>query len=148
MTRLQPDDVVRAQVVQKRGPVRSRHADGRPVFQDGESGVIHVIAERVHDFTPLLANLSSAGPKEIDPSTPTDEPRKGGPGIMRSDLLLINKIDLAPHVGASLEVMERDARKMRGDRPFVFTNLKTGEGAAAVAGFVERAGGMAGVGAA
>jgi len=55
-------------------------------------------------------------------------PRKGGPGIMRSDLLVINKIDLAPYVGADLEVMARDARRMRGDRPFVFTNLKTGEG--------------------
>ena len=55
-------------------------------------------------------------------------PRKGGPGITRSDLLVINKIDLAPHVGASLEVMERDARAMRGDRPFVFTNLKDGTG--------------------
>jgi urease accessory protein len=55
-------------------------------------------------------------------------PRKGGPGITRSDLLVINKIDLAPHVGASLEVMDRDARKMRGDRPFLFTNLKDGTG--------------------
>src|SRR5450631_1350983 len=57
-------------------------------------------------------------------------PRKGGPGITRSDLLVINKIDLAPHVGASLEVMDRDARKMRGDRPFLFTNLKDGTGVA------------------
>jgi urease accessory protein len=56
-------------------------------------------------------------------------PRKGGPGIMRSSLLVINKIDLAPFVGADLGVMERDARRMRGERPFVFTNLKTGEGA-------------------
>jgi urease accessory protein len=55
-------------------------------------------------------------------------PRKGGPGITRSDLLVINKIDLAPHVGADLGVMERDARRMRGARPFVFTNLRTGEG--------------------
>jgi len=55
-------------------------------------------------------------------------PRKGGPGIIRSDLLVINKIDLAPHVGASLEVMDRDARKMRGNRPFLFTNLKSGSG--------------------
>src|SRR2546425_11030306 len=55
-------------------------------------------------------------------------PRKGGPGITRSDLLVINKIDLAPHVGADLSVMDRDARRMRGDRPFVFTNLRTGEG--------------------
>jgi urease accessory protein len=56
-------------------------------------------------------------------------PRKGGPGIMRSSLLVINKIDLAPYVGADLSIMERDARRMRGERPFVFTNLKTGEGA-------------------
>ena len=55
-------------------------------------------------------------------------PRKGGPGIKRSGLLVINKIDLAPHVGASLEVMDRDSRRMRGEGPFVFTNLKTGEG--------------------
>ncbi len=59
-------------------------------------------------------------------------PRKGGPGITRSDLLVINKIDLAPHVGADLGVMERDARRMRGSRPFVFTNLKTGDGVAAI----------------
>ena len=69
-------------------------------------------------------------------------PRKGGPGITRSDLLVINKIDLAPHVGASLQVMERDTRRMRGERPFVFTNLKTGQGAAEVARFLEREGGL------
>jgi urease accessory protein len=67
-------------------------------------------------------------------------PRKGGPGIMKSDLLIINKIDLAPHVGASLEVMERDARKMRGDRPFVFTNMKTGHGLDQVVAFIEKQG--------
>ena len=64
----------------------------------------------------------------IDVAAGDKIPRKGGPGIMKSDLLVINKIDLAPMVGASLEVMERDAKKMRGERPFVFTNLKTGEG--------------------
>jgi len=64
----------------------------------------------------------------IDVAAGDKIPRKGGPGITKSDLLVINKIDLAPHVGASLEVMDRDARKMRLDRPFVFTNLKTGEG--------------------
>jgi len=69
-------------------------------------------------------------------------PRKGGPGITRSDLLVINKTDLAPHVGASLEVMEKDTKRMRGERPFVFTNLKTGEGAAEVSRFVEHAGGL------
>src|SRR5450432_4099358 len=70
-------------------------------------------------------------------------PRKGGPGITRSDLLVINKIDLAPHVGASLEVMDRDARKMRGERPFVFTNLKKGEGVDTVVDFIEEKGGLA-----
>jgi urease accessory protein len=65
-------------------------------------------------------------------------PRKGGPGITRSDLLVINKIDLAPHVGADLAVMERDARRMRGPRPFVFTNLKTGTGMEAIVGWLRR----------
>ena len=64
----------------------------------------------------------------IDVAAGDKIPRKGGPGITRSDLLVINKIDLAPYVGASLEVMERDARRMRPERPFVFTNLKSGEG--------------------
>jgi urease accessory protein len=65
-------------------------------------------------------------------------PRKGGPGITRSDLLVINKIDLAPHVGADLAVMERDARRMRGERPFVFTNLRDGTGADDVVGWIRR----------
>ena len=65
-------------------------------------------------------------------------PRKGGPGITRSDLLVINKIDLAPYVGADLAVMERDAKRMRGDRPFVFTNLRDGDGAQAVADWIRR----------
>ena len=65
-------------------------------------------------------------------------PRKGGPGITRSDLLVINKIDLAPHVGADLAVMDRDARRMRGPRPFVFTNLKTGEGVDDIVRWMER----------
>jgi urease accessory protein len=67
-------------------------------------------------------------------------PRKGGPGIVKSDLLVINKIDLAPMVGASLEVMDRDARKMRGARPFVFTNLRTGEGLDAVVAHLDHLG--------
>jgi urease accessory protein len=65
-------------------------------------------------------------------------PRKGGPGITKSDLLVINKIDLAPHVGASLEVMERDTLKMRGNKPFAFTNLKTGSGLEAIFSFIDR----------
>src|ERR1044071_279857 len=65
-------------------------------------------------------------------------PRKGGPGITRSDLLIINKIDLAPYVGASLEVMERDAKKMRGERPFVFTNLMEGKGLEDVIGWIKK----------
>jgi len=69
-------------------------------------------------------------------------PRKGGPGITRSDLLIINKIDLAPHVGASLDVMERDTRRMRGDKPYVFTNLRAGLGVDTVVQFILRAGGL------
>ncbi len=65
-------------------------------------------------------------------------PRKGGPGITRSDLLVINKIDLAPHVGADLGVMERDSRRMRGDRPFVFTNLRTGHGVDTIVEWIQR----------
>jgi urease accessory protein len=65
-------------------------------------------------------------------------PRKGGPGIMRSDLLVINKIDLAPYVGADLGVMERDARRMRGVRPFVFTNLRAGDGVDAIVSWIRR----------
>lgn len=84
-------------------------------------------------FSPELADLMVY---VIDVSAGDKIPRKGGPGITRSDLLVINKIDLAPHVGASLDVMERDARKMRGERPFVFTNLKTGDGVDAVASFI------------
>jgi urease accessory protein len=69
-------------------------------------------------------------------------PRKGGPGITRSDLLVINKIDLAPMVGASLEVMDRDARRMRGTRPFVFTNMRSHEGLDTVVEFISRTGGL------
>ena len=84
-------------------------------------------------FSPELADLTIY---VIDVAAGDKIPRKGGPGITRSDLLVINKTDLAPHVGASLEVMERDALKMRGDRPFVFTNMKSGEGVAEVCDFV------------
>jgi urease accessory protein len=84
-------------------------------------------------FSPELADLTLY---VIDVSAGDKIPRKGGPGITRSDLLVINKIDLAPLVGASLETMDRDAKRMRGDRPFVFTNLKTGEGVDKVLDFV------------
>jgi len=88
-------------------------------------------------FSPELSDLTLY---VIDVAGGDKIPRKGGPGITRSDLLVINKIDLAPHVGASLEVMERDARRMRGERPFVFTNLKTGEGLDPVMRFIVRQG--------
>ncbi|MCR6631903.1 MAG: urease accessory protein UreG [Magnetospirillum sp.] len=78
----------------------------------------------------------------IDVAAGEKIPRKGGPGITRSDLLVINKIDLAPLVGASLEVMERDAARMRGPRPFLFSNLKTGQGLDGIAGFILKAGGL------
>jgi urease accessory protein len=91
-------------------------------------------------FSPELSDLTLY---VIDVAAGDKIPRKGGPGITKSDLLVINKIDLAPMVGASLEVMDRDARKMRGDRPFVFTNLKTGKGLDVVIGFIERQGLMA-----
>src|SRR5918912_3739461 len=74
----------------------------------------------------------------IDVAAGDKIPRKGGPGIIRSDLLVINKIDLAPYVGASLEVMDRDARRMRGERPFVFANIRAGNGVAEIAAFIER----------
>ena len=88
-------------------------------------------------FSPELADLTIY---VIDVSAGDKIPRKGGPGITRSDLLVINKIDLAPYVGASLEVMDRDARKMRGERPFVFSNLKTQFGLDEIIEFIERAG--------
>lgn len=91
-------------------------------------------------FSPELADLTIY---VIDVSAGDKIPRKGGPGITRSDLLVINKIDLAPMVGASLEVMDRDAKRMRGERPFYFTNIRAGNGVAEVARFIETAGGLA-----
>ena len=90
-------------------------------------------------FSPELADLTLY---VIDVAAGDKIPSKGGPGITRSDLLVINKIDLAPHVGASLEVMDRDARRMRGTRPFVFTNLRVGEGVGEIARFIEAKGGL------
>ena len=91
-------------------------------------------------FSPELSDLTLY---VIDVAAGDKIPRKGGPGIIRSDLLIINKIDLAPYVGASLEVMERDARRMRGARPFVFTNLKTGQGLDTVMEFIIQEGMLA-----
>ena len=90
-------------------------------------------------FSPELADITIY---VIDVSAGDKIPRKGGPGITRSDLLVINKIDLAPLVGASLEVMDRDARKMRGTRPFLFTNLKANQGVAEIADFIVKTGGV------
>ena len=91
-------------------------------------------------FSPELADLTIY---VIDVAAGDKIPSKGGPGITRSDLLVINKIDLAPHVGASLEKMDTDARRMRGERPFVMTNLKKSEGLDRIIGFIEAKGGLA-----
>src|SRR5712691_4274926 len=90
-------------------------------------------------FSPELADLTVY---VIDVAAGDKIPSKDGPGITRSDLLVINKIDLAPYVGASLEVMERDARRMRGQRPFVFANLRSGQGVEEIADFIESKGGL------
>jgi urease accessory protein len=90
-------------------------------------------------FSPELADLTIY---VIDVAAGDKIPRKGGPGITRSDLLVVNKVDLAPLVGADLEVMERDARRMRGARPFVFTNLKTGDGLDRIVDFLVAQGGL------
>ena len=90
-------------------------------------------------FSPELADLTIY---VIDVAAGEKIPRKGGPGITRSDLLVINKIDLAPLVGANLDVMDRDARKMRGTRPFLFSNLKADKGVAEIAAFIVRQGGL------
>ncbi|MBL4740905.1 MAG: urease accessory protein UreG [Sneathiella sp.] len=90
-------------------------------------------------FSPELADITIY---VIDVSAGDKIPRKGGPGITRSDLLVINKIDLAPYVGADLGVMDRDSKKMRGERPFIFTNIKEGDGVAKVAAFIIETGGL------
>jgi urease accessory protein len=110
-----------------------RYPDADIVFV--ESGGDNLAAT----FSPELSDLTLY---VIDVAAGEKIPRKGGPGITRSDLLVINKTDLAPLVGASLDVMDRDARRMRGIRPFVFTNLKAGEGIEMVIEFVLKAGGL------
>jgi urease accessory protein len=90
-------------------------------------------------FSPELADLTIY---VIDVAAGDKIPSKGGPGITRSDLLVINKVDLAAHVGASLEVMDRESKRMRGQRPFVFTNLRAGQGVAEIASFIEEKGGL------
>lgn len=90
-------------------------------------------------FSPELADLTIY---VIDVAAGEKIPRKGGPGITRSDLLVINKTDLAPHVGADLAIMDRDSRLMRGKRPFVFTNTRAGDGVDVVVDFIETAGGL------
>ena len=90
-------------------------------------------------FSPELADITIY---VIDVSGGEKIPRKGGPGVTRSDLLVINKIDLAPYVGASLEVMGRDAKRMRKERPFAFSNMKTGQGVEEVIAFIESRGGL------
>src|SRR5881394_2513928 len=107
-------------------------------------GLVLVLIESGGDnlaatFSPELADLTVY---VIDVAAGDKIPSKGGPGITRSDLLIINKIDLAPHVGASLEVMERDAKRMRGPRPFVMTNLKKSEGLDRIIAFIEAKGGL------
>ena len=105
----------------------SRHPDLEIVFL--ESGGDNLAAS----FSPELVDASIY---VIDVSGGDKIPRKGGPGVTRSDLLVINKVDLAPYVGASLEVMARDSRTMRGDRPFVFTNVKDGDGVSGVIAWI------------
>lgn len=107
--------------------LQRRHQDLDVVFV--ESGGDNLSAT----FSPELSDLTLY---VIDVSAGDKIPRKGGPGITKSDLLIINKIDLAPIVGASLEVMDRDAKKMRGDRPFVFSNLKEGAGLQTIIDFI------------
>ena len=117
-------------------------ADMRMAFPDLDLVIIESGGDNLAaTFSPELADITIY---VIDVSAGDKIPRKGGPGITRSDLLVINKIDLAPLVGASLEVMDRDAKKMRGERPFLFTNVKEGIGVQDVVAFVEATGGLGG----
>ena len=115
-------------------------ADMRAKFPDLDLVLIESGGDNLAaTFSPELADLTIY---VIDVAAGDKIPSKGGPGITRSDLLVINKIDLAPHVGASLEKMETDARRMRGERPFVMTNLKKSEGLDRIIGFIEAKGGL------
>ena len=113
--------------------MQAMHPDLEVIFI--ESGGDNLAAT----FSPELADITIY---VIDVSAGDKIPRKGGPGITRSDLLVINKTDLAPMVGASLDVMDRDARRMRGNRPFVFSNLKTRQGLDEILSFIEQTGGL------
>src|SRR3974377_850338 len=115
-------------------------ADMRAKFPDLDVVLIESGGDNLAaTFSPELADLTIY---VIDVAAGDKIPSKGGPGITRSDLLVINKTDLAPHVGASLDVMERDARRMRGGRPFVMTNLRQGEGLQGIVRFIETTGGL------
>ena len=115
-------------------------ADMRAKFPDLDLVLIESGGDNLAaTFSPELADLTIY---VIDVAAGDKIPSKGGPGITRSDLLVINKIDLAPYVGASLEKMETDARRMRGERPFVMTNLKKSEGLDRIIGFIEAKGGL------
>lgn len=116
--------------------LQKRHAKLDVVFV--ESGGDNLSAT----FSPELSDLTIY---VIDVSAGDKIPRKGGPGITKSDLLVINKIDLAPYVGASLDVMDRDAKKMRGERPFIFTNIKKGDGVDKIIDFIVQQGMLAAV---
>lgn len=121
-------------------------------IRDDASINLEAIDQLVHQFSPNIVFVESGGDNlaatfspelvemtlyVIDVAAGDKIPRKGGPGIMKSDVLIINKVDLAPYVGADLDVMRLDAQKMRGDRPFVFTNLKTREGLSAIVEFIQ-----------
>jgi urease accessory protein len=115
-------------------------ADMRAKFPDLDMVLIESGGDNLAaTFSPELADLTIY---VIDVAAGDKIPSKGGPGITRSDLLVINKIDLAPHVGASLEKMDVDARRMRGERPFVMTNLKKSEGLDRIISFIETKGGL------
>jgi urease accessory protein len=115
-------------------------ADMRKKFPDLDLVLIESGGDNLAaTFSPELADLTIY---VIDVAAGDKIPSKGGPGITRSDLLVINKVDLAPYVGASLDVMQRDAKKMRGARPFVMTNLRAGDGVAEIAQFIEQKGGL------